>query len=279
MILFRKSKDLKEYLENQKNNGISVGFVPTMGALHEGHLSLVQEAKSKCEVVVASIFVNPTQFNNANDLETYPRTIESDIRKLIGVGCDVLFHPEVSDIYKDYNNKVSTDSYGKFIEVLEGEKRPGHFDGVATILTKLFHLVVPDQVFFGQKDFQQCMVVSELIARDFPSIIMNRCPIKREPDGLAMSSRNVRLSQDERKVAAKIYDALRSLENNWSEENWQEGIALARLKLSQAPFKLDYLEVCEEKSLMPISSFTKPVVVLVAVYLGETRLIDNLIIT
>ncbi len=279
MILFRKSKDLKEYLENQKNNGSSVGFVPTMGALHEGHLSLVQEAKSKCEVVVASIFVNPTQFNNANDLATYPRTIESDIRKLIGVGCDVLFHPEVSDIYKDYDNKVSTDSYGKFIEVLEGEKRPGHFDGVATILTKLFHLVVPDQVFFGQKDFQQCMVVSELIARDFPSIIMNRCPIKREPDGLAMSSRNVRLSEDERRDAAKIYEVLKALENNWSEENWQEGIALARLKLSQAPFKLDYLEVCEEKSLIPISSFTKPVVVLVAVYLGETRLIDNLIIT
>lgn len=278
MILFKKSKDLKEYLENQRNIGSTIGFVPTMGALHEGHLSLVHEAKNKCDLVVASIFVNPTQFNNAKDLDTYPRTIESDIRKLIGAGCDVLFHPEVSDIYQGFESKVSTNSYGKFIEVLEGEMRPGHFDGVATILTKLFNLISPKEVFFGQKDFQQCMVVSELIVRDFPSIIMNRCPIKREPDGLAMSSRNVRLTVEERKLAPKIYEELLFIEMNWTEDNWQESVASARLKLNQFPFKLDYLEVCEEKSLIPILNYTKPVVVLVAVQLGGTRLIDNLII-
>jgi pantoate--beta-alanine ligase len=279
VILFKKSKDLKEYLENQKKIGSTIGFVPTMGALHDGHLSLVREAKKKCELVVASIFVNPTQFNNAKDLDTYPRTIENDIRKLIGAGCDVLFHPEVSDIYQDFESKVSTNTYGKFIEVLEGEMRPGHFDGVATILTKLFNLISPNEVFFGQKDFQQCMVVSELIARDFPYIMMNRCPIKRELDGLAMSSRNVRLSTDQRKLAPQIYEVLRFIESNWNPENWQASIASAKLKLSQAPFKLDYLEVCDEKSLSPILHYSKPVVVLVAVYLGDTRLIDNLIIS
>jgi pantoate--beta-alanine ligase len=278
VILFKNPIGLKQFLAHKSGLGFSIGFVPTMGALHDGHLSLVEEAKQKCDIVVASIFVNPTQFNNAKDLETYPRTIESDIYKLNEVGCDILFHPEVSEIYNDFNKPTSTQNYGEFIGLLEGEKRPGHFDGVATILTKLFHLVNPHQVFFGQKDFQQCMVVSELIKRDFPHIIMNRCPIKRELDGLAMSSRNVRLNISEREIAPKIYQVLMHIEQNWQPEQWEEALTYAKAALNELPFSLDYLAVCDEETLLPITSYKKPVVVLVAVYLGETRLIDNLII-
>ena len=278
MILFKQPEALKQFLSSQKAQNVSIGFVPTMGALHQGHLSLIAEAKLSCDLVVSSIFVNPTQFNNPKDLETYPRTIQSDIIKLMSSGCDVLFHPEETAMYAQGEEKLSSKDYGYFIDVLEGSSRPGHFDGVITILTKLFNMVDPNQVYFGQKDYQQCMVVETLIQRHFPAIIFNRCAIVREEDGLAMSSRNTRLSVEERKKAPEIYSALQLVQTEWTQDGWELAMEKAKGVLSKAPFELEYLEVCKTDTLEPLTSFQKPVVVLVAVNLGKTRLLDNLII-
>ena len=278
MILFRDPIEIKEFLVSKRSRNLSIGFVPTMGALHQGHISLIEEAKAKCDLVVASIFVNPTQFNSNKDLETYPRTIESDIIKLNNCNCDVLFHPTIKSMYFEGEQKLKSDDYGYFIEVLEGLKRPGHFDGVVTILTKLFGIIKPNHVFFGQKDYQQCLVAETLIKRNFPEIILNRCKIIREVDGLAMSSRNSRLSSEERELASKIYLTLKFIESKWLEDNWQNGLLEARNILNIHPFNLEYLEACQIETLMPINAFLKPVIILVAVNLGTTRLIDNLII-
>ncbi len=278
MILFRDPNEIKEFLVSKRRQNLSIGFVPTMGALHQGHLSLIAEAKGNCDLVVASIFVNPTQFNNSKDLETYPRSIESDILKLISAGCDVLFHPEASNMYFEGEKKLSSDDYGYFIEVLEGLKRPGHFDGVVTILTKFFKIIQPNQVYFGQKDYQQCLVAETLIKRDFPEIVLKRCRIIREKDGLAMSSRNARLNAEERRFAAKIYQILCEIKSQWTEENFLNCVLESRNLLNTSPFSLEYLEVCHVETLMPVKSYFKPVVILVAVNLGKTRLIDNLII-
>lgn len=279
MILFRKPSALSAYILSKKEQNQSIGFVPTMGALHFGHLSLIGQAKLDCDLVVASIFVNPTQFNNSKDLDTYPRTIASDIKQLENSGCDVLFFPDVEDMYGQEDEILNSSDYGYFVNVLEGSKRPGHFDGVITILTKLFVMVDPTQVYFGQKDYQQCMVVETLIERKFPHILFNQCEIVRELDGLAMSSRNTRLSPEERIIAPRIYAYLKEIEENWSPNNWANAIEKAKVALNEFPFSLEYLAACEVKTLMPLSSFEKPVVILVAVNLGNTRLIDNLIIT
>ena len=239
MILFRDSIEIKEFLVSKSRQNVSIGFVPTMGALHLGHISLIEEAKEKCDLVVASIFVNPTQFNNTKDLETYPRTIESDIVKLSNAGCDVLFHPEVGNMYLEGEQKLKSNDYGYFIEILEGLKRPGHFDGVVTILTKLFNIINPNQVFFGQKDYQQCLVAETLIKRDFPDIILNRCKIIREADGLAMSSRNSRLSVEERQSAIKIYQTLLFIKSQWTTENWISSLNSSRIILNTFPFTFE----------------------------------------
>jgi len=194
VILFQKPADLSAYISGQKAKKLRIGFVPTMGALHKGHISLLENAKQICDIVVCSIFVNPTQFNQSKDLETYPRNLGKDIRLLLEDSCDVLFHPNVEGIYGDDLSKDDTGDYGTFINLLEGESRPGHFDGVVTVVRKLFEIVSPDEVYFGQKDYQQCLVVTTLINRKFPNIHFNLCPIAREESGLAMSSRNVRLN-------------------------------------------------------------------------------------
>jgi pantoate--beta-alanine ligase len=278
VILINKSSDLMSHISAQKQGNRSIGFVPTMGALHNGHLSLIAAAKQKCDIVVCSIFVNPTQFNQESDLASYPRTLENDIELLLSVSCDVLFHPNVAEVYGNALDKDSSEDYGSFIHQLEGASRPGHFDGVVTVLRKLFAMVGPTDVFFGQKDYQQCLVVKTLIKRSFPQIIFNLCSITREEDGLAMSSRNVRLSETERLLAPKIYENLKLVAQYWDKEQWQLGLNLAQLNLKKEPFCFEYLCACDPISLAELNVFQSNAVVLVAVQLGSTRLIDNIII-
>jgi pantoate--beta-alanine ligase len=275
VILIKDPVALEGLIKAKKAQNLAIGFVPTMGALHLGHISLIEEAKANTDFVVCSIFVNPTQFNSPTDLANYPRTLEADLLLLAAVGCDVLFHPEVSQIYQSKELKLSATDYGNFIHVLEGAKRPGHFDGVITILTKLFKITLPNQVYFGQKDYQQCMVVQTLIARDFPSIKFNRCAIVREADGLALSSRNVRLTREERAIAPQIFKTLQYLSQQWQKLTWEAALNEARSSLSKLPFELEYLEVCDPNTLETLQDYSANAVVLVAVNLGSTRLIDN----
>jgi pantoate--beta-alanine ligase len=278
VILFQRSADLRNYLAQFKGKNMQIGFVPTMGALHAGHLSLLKMAKEKCDIVVCSIFVNPTQFNLVSDLETYPRPIDNDIRLLVHNQCDILFNPNVDEIYGGNFLKDSSDDYGLFISVLEGAKRPGHFDGVITVVKKLFNLVQPNEVFFGQKDYQQCLVIKTLINRDFPTINFNLCPISREFDGLAMSSRNVRLNPMERVQANRLYTALKLVYDNWLPEKWESAVKDAGEMLSLSPFKLEYFEICELETLVKMENYKDRAIVLVALQIGNTRLIDNMIL-
>ncbi len=278
MILFQKSKDLQAFIEKKKTENLQIGFVPTMGALHPGHLSLIHAAKQDCDLVVCSIFVNPTQFNQISDLENYPRPIENDIKLLIEAKCDVLFHPNVNELYGGNFAKDSSEDYGQFVHVLEGESRPGHFDGVITIVNKLFTICKPHQVYFGQKDYQQCLVVKTLITREFPNIKFNLCPIEREADGLAMSSRNIRLNSQERSIANHLYKALELVQKNWNKEHWKDAIKHAKELYLGTPFKLEYFCVCDQESLQELTEFKAEAVVLTAATLGNTRLIDNLLL-
>ncbi|OYU97766.1 MAG: pantoate--beta-alanine ligase [Bacteroidetes bacterium B1(2017)] len=278
MILFQSTSDLRSYISEQKAKNLRIGFVPTMGALHAGHLSLIKIARQKCDLVVCSIFVNPTQFNVASDLETYPRPLSNDIRLLSEGFCDVLFNPSVDEVYGNDFTKDSSDDYGSFIHLLEGASRPGHFDGVITVVKKLFLLVQPDEVFFGQKDYQQCLVIQTLIERNFPFINFNLCPIARENNGLAMSSRNVRLSKEEFELASDLFKNLTHILTNWKENAWLDALLEARTFLSKKPFELEYLEVCDQFTLEPLKAFKPNAIALVAVQLGKTRLIDNLLL-
>jgi pantoate--beta-alanine ligase len=278
VILIKNSQTLNALIKEKKAQNLKIGFVPTMGALHAGHLSLIKFARQKCDVVVCSIFVNPTQFNVASDLTNYPRPIEKDIQLLVQESCDVLFHPEVNEIYGNGLVKDSSSDYGSFIHLLEGASRPGHFDGVITIVKKLFQLSEPNEVFFGQKDYQQCLVVETLIQRNFPNIVFNLCPILREEDGLAMSSRNIRLSPEERKISNIIYKVLKDLKIHWKTQQWENALTNAKNILSEAPFKLEYLSVCNAKTLDSIDNFEDNAIALVAVQLGNTRLIDNILL-
>ena len=278
MILIKNSQTFTALIKEEKAKKVKIGFVPTMGALHAGHLSLIKFARQKCELVVCSIFVNPIQFNVASDLANYPRPIENDIQLLVQEGCDILFHPEVDEIYGNGLVKDSSSDFGNLTHLLEGAIRPGHFDGVVTIVKKLFQLCEPDEVFFGQKDYQQCLVIETLIQRNFPNIVFNICPILREENGLAMSSRNIRLSAEERKISHRIYKVLKDLKDNWQTQHWEIALKNARHILSEAPFKLEYLCVCNAKTLDSIDNFEDNAIALVAVQLGNTRLIDNILL-
>jgi pantoate--beta-alanine ligase len=261
--------------------GKSIGFVPTMGALHQGHISLISQSLTKTDVTVCSIFVNPTQFNNSSDLKNYPKTIESDLKLLTEVSCDVLFLPDENEMYPNGFEKI-TEYFGTITDVLEGEKRPGHFAGVVTIVSLLFDIVEPNKVFFGQKDYQQCLVVAELIRRHFSDIELFIEPTLRENSGLAMSSRNARLSETEKIDALNISKALFFIQENWTSDSVENLISEAeRIVEEKASLKLEYLKVCDRHSLKYLSGHSSEfseAVVLIAAFCGEIRLIDNLII-
>ena len=276
--IFTTKKELRSWLALSENKHKTVGFVPTMGALHEGHLSLVHSAQKQADLVVCSIFVNPKQFNDPADLEKYPRPVEQDIAKLKAAACDALFLPEVQEMYGE--DEKWHMNLGPLEEVLEGRFRPGHFQGVVHIVKKLFDLVRPQFAFFGQKDYQQVLVIEKLVKHFRMPVKLVVVPVLREPDGLAMSSRNIHLSPEEHRQALALSKALELTKKHFSEKT------IPQLKTDAVNFlsksegvRLDYFEICDAKTLQPAhSKKNKALVALTAAYIGKTRLIDNIIL-
>ena len=278
MKIFTTRASLFQYLASIKKLNRVIGLVPTMGALHDGHLSLIHAAKQSTDVVVCSIFVNPTQFSELQDLEKYPRPIESDIEKLSASGCDVLFMPEVAEMYSD-NENWHIDLNG-LDEILEGAIRPGHYQGVTQIVKKLFDTVKPDKAFFGQKDYQQFMVISAMVKQFDLPVNLTMCPIVREADGLAMSSRNIHLSATEHQQALALNEALKLTKMLFQKHS----ISTIKNKISQylanSPGIVpEYFSICHTQSLKPVDEYIgEKLVALVAARVGKIRLIDNIII-
>ncbi|ENV35387.1 pantoate--beta-alanine ligase [Acinetobacter gerneri] len=252
-----------------------IGFVPTMGNLHEGHLNLVREARKLCDVVVVSIFVNPIQFGPNEDFDNYPRTLEHDSHLLAEVGCDIVFAPSVEQMYGNHP-RLTNISVGEITNDLCGLQRPGHFDGVAVVVTKLFNIVQPNYAFFGQKDFQQLAVIKQLVRDLNMPIDVIGVPITRAEDGLALSSRNGYLSEQERKTAPTIYQTLKTAETDLHNgQALSDVLEKIRVNLTDAGFVVDYIEA-RSPSLQKIDQFDQDVVLFIAAKLGKTRLIDNL---
>ena len=264
-----------EEMRSWRQKAGRVALVPTMGNLHEGHLTLVRAAKKICDVVVVSIFVNPIQFGAGEDFDSYPRTLEQDSRLLADVDCDIIFAPSVEQMYGT-QPRLTNISVGQITDDLCGKSRPGHFDGVAVVVTKLFNIVQPNFAFFGQKDYQQLAVIRQLVQDLNMPLEVIGVPIVRAEDGLALSSRNGYLSEHQRAIAPTIYQLLKQ-----AEQQLHEGHALAQVlesisnQLTQAGFVVDYVEA-RQTNLQPIAQFDRNVVLFVAAKLGTTRLIDNL---
>ncbi len=280
MIVFKHSKYLRLYLGYIKRKGLSIGFVPTMGALHEGHLSLISQSRKNTDITICSIFVNPVQFNNKDDFQKYPSSIENDILLLEEAGCDILFMPEEQEIYPDDASKVKHFDIGLIENILEGKFRPGHFQGVCNVVEKLLKIIEPSHLFLGQKDYQQCLVISRLIQLLNLNIGISICPILREPVGLAMSSRNRRLNENERKNAAILYETLNNIRNKLPEENFLKLKQAAISDLENKGFKIDYLELAKSDDLeiLENSNSNNSLILLIAAFLNEVRLIDNLMV-
>lgn len=281
MIILKKVADLASLLETYRIAGKTLGFVPTMGALHEGHLSLLRTAKAKADITVCSIFVNPTQFNDPEDFQKYPVTTDQDITLLIGEAVDILFLPATNEMYpKDLPTK--TYDLGHIETVLEGAHRPGHFQGVAQVIDRLLSIIHPTYLVMGQKDFQQVMVISRLLKLTGSSTLLITSPTLREPSGLAKSSRNVRLTEKERTQAAAIYKALLFGKENIHHKPLRLVEQEMAGQLLAAGFKkVDYVAVCHPENLLPIDRYTAATeaVILVAAFLGEVRLIDNILVS
>ena len=281
MHIIKRFVDLKGYLNVRQKRSPSqiIGFVPTMGALHEGHLSLIKESCSGCDISICSIFVNPTQFGESNDLKKYPKPIEKDIELLVNNGCDVLFLPSVEEVYPATYTHRNFDLGGIDL-VFEGKSRVGHFQGVCNVIYRFFDQIKPHKAYFGQKDFQQTVVVKKLVNTTSLNTKICVVPIKREPGGLAMSSRNIRLSNNGRKKASFINESLKLIKNNFREIGLSNSVDLAKkyiLKNENA--KLDYLVVAEKDTLRGVETYeNKKLVVLTAVNYEGVRLLDNIIL-
>jgi len=281
MILFKRSGELEKYLRGQEQAGNRIGFVPTMGALHSGHISLIDISKKATQLTVCSIFVNPTQFNDPRDFQKYPVTIEKDIFLLEKAGVDVLFLPEAEELYPGGTSGLENYDLGWLERVLEGKYRPGHFQGVCQVMRRLLDRVQPRDLFMGQKDYQQCMVVGRLLSLMGSGTVLHTCPILREADGLAMSSRNLRLTEKEREKAPAIYRALSWVKGQWGEAGaggqgaGQQGKAglkfgfetpghagvgglldHAREILEKSDFRIDYVEIADAVTLGPLGGGT-----------------------
>ncbi len=280
MVIFKKLADIQRYIATQRADGRLVGFVPTMGALHEGHTSLVQQAKQGADIVVASIFVNPTQFNDKTDFEKYPTSVEADVAMLIEAGCDILLLPSVADMYPDGTDSMQSYNFGYLDTVLEGEKRPGHFKGVGQIVARLLDIVKPDRLFMGQKDYQQCMVVKNLLQQLNSTIDMVICPTKREADGLAMSSRNRRLTEPQRALAGVIYQCLVSISTKQTEGNFALVQKECADLMAAKGFEVEYIALAGANDLTLLDNYdiNRPMVALIAAKLGDIRLIDNMLL-
>jgi pantoate--beta-alanine ligase len=271
--------DMQSLADSLRMQGKTIGFVPTMGFLHEGHLSLMRRARQTCDVVVVSIFVNPTQFGPGEDLDRYPRDEEGDRSKCEAASVDILFMPRAAEMYPE-NPSVFVVVEG-LSDILEGAVRPGHFRGVATVVSKLLTIVKPHTAFFGQKDFQQCAVIKRMVKGLNMGVSIEVLPTMREPDGLAMSSRNSYLGPDERRTAAIIHQALSSAEQlvRTGVKEPEKLKNKVRAVLSKEPLlSIDYVELADPESLAPLAGISNRLVILVAVRVGRTRLIDNLLI-
>jgi pantoate--beta-alanine ligase len=268
--------ELEIFLENFRKEGKSVGFVPTMGALHEGHLSLIRKAKMENECTLLSIFVNPTQFNETSDFKTYPRNEEKDLALIESLEIDGVFIPPSNEMYANDKNDLLDFSLEGLDLVMEGRFRKGHFDGVVTIVDKFFSIIKPNVAYFGLKDFQQLAIIRFLASKRHPKIKIAACPIIREFDGLAMSSRNTLLNNEERQKATLISRVLKTLKENWRVLPFNELINKARTSFDGTDFTLDYLEISDSETLMPLFDYTeRSAVVCVAAKIGAVRLIDN----
>ena len=280
MLLFKKRTDLQRHLQSQRQAGKRIGFVPTMGALHKGHLSLFEKSRASADVTVGSIFVNPTQFNEKEDLEKYPRTPGKDIALLVGVGCDVLFLPPVHEVYGNGAGQAPPFDFGYLDQPMEGAHRPGHFRGVAQVVHRLLEVVQPDYLFMGQKDYQQFAIVKSMLKQLGSKTRPVLCPIVREDDGLAMSSRNVRLTKEQRLLAPNIYrvlcDAKEKVHSHFPAQIKEEALRM----LSIPPMQPEYFEIVNGHTLRPIELFEEVdlAVACTAVRLGDVRLIDNMIL-
>jgi pantoate--beta-alanine ligase len=277
MIVYRTKTDLTGHLISLQNEGKTIGLVPTKGALHQGHMSLVERARAENDFVVVTIFVNPTQFNDPSDLDHYPSTLDQDLELLRQLEADLVFVPSVKEMYPEEDTR--TFDLGGLDKVMEGKHRQGHFNGVAQIVSKLFLLIRPHQAYFGQKDFQQLVIIRKLVELLEINLTIVSCPIIRENDGLAMSSRNTRLSKEDRKLAPFIYETLvhaSELMEALSPSQLKEWVILQFKK--QSALELEYFEIVEDKELKPINAWAEEVnkVACLAVLLGELRLIDNL---
>lgn len=278
MLLFKRQNDLQKHLNVQKNSGYRIGFVPTMGALHQGHIQLVKEASKACDLVVVSIFVNPTQFNDKKDFERYPVSIPADIQLLEQNGADVLYLPEPADIYPDGIQALEHYDLGNLEKILEGASRPGHFQGVCQVVNRLLHAVQPHSLFMGRKDFQQCAVIRRLLRLTTHNTELIICDTVRESDGLAMSSRNRRLNARERELALGIFKALQHIQKGLPHHSIENLKKEAYTILTEHQFRVDYIEMAHAQTLESLESYdpAQDTVILIAAFQGEIRLIDNL---
>jgi len=278
MIIFKSSTQLSRFLEKKSLSGEQIGFVPTMGALHEGHIRLVQQAVAENTLTVCSIFVNPTQFNDPGDFEKYPSTLDRDIQLLVPAGCSVLFVPGTGEIYPFGMDKLSSYDLGYLENILEGKYRPGHFQGVCQVVDRLLQIVRPNRLYMGKKDYQQCMVVKKLLQLNGMHTELITCDTVREKDGLAMSSRNQRLDALQREKAASMFRVLEMIRAEVSEGGLEALKQKGRISLQDEGFRVDYVEICRADDLMPQDGWdgSTPLVALVAAYLGKVRLIDNM---
>ena len=277
MVIIKHISLIEELLASPNYPALSRGFVPTMGALHAGHLSLIEKSKSENQHTIASIFINPTQFNHAADFEKYPVTVERDIEMLEASGCDLLFLPTIKEMYPD-SELLKKYDLGYLETILEGKYRPGHFEGVCQIVDKLLAIVKPSALYLGQKDYQQCLVITKLIEITGYPVALHTCPTLREPDGLAMSSRNTRLNKTERQQAVTIIHCLQKIKALIKPGDTHGIIFDSIAALQQAGFTVDYVSIANAETLEAVNEWDgeEKIVGLVAAYLNEIRLIDNL---
>lgn len=281
MIIIRKVAELLDFVGHQKETGHSIGLVPTMGALHDGHLSLVERAVKENDCVIASVFVNPTQFNNPTDLATYPRKEEDDFKLLAEAGVSAVFAPSVEEIYPGGPEAQPRHEFelGEAAEVMEGKFRPGHFQGVAQVVSILFRLCSPTRAYFGEKDFQQIAVIRNMIKSEGIDVDIVACPIKRADDGLALSSRNALLSDDQRKIAPEIYKAL-SYSVDYSKDHSVRATHDTVVESINAipGMEVEYFEIVDARTLLPVEEWEESpwIVGCITVYCGNVRLIDNI---
>jgi pantoate--beta-alanine ligase len=279
MKVFKTNSDLRNELDVLIKQGSKIGFVPTMGALHRGHIELILQAVKENDFVVASIFVNPTQFNNPEDLKKYPRMPEKDIEMLEDAGCNFVFLPEYEEVYPAIDNTVY--DFGKLENVMEGKFRPGHFKGVGMVVKRLFEIVKPTNAYFGLKDYQQYLVIKSLVEQFNIPVNIIGCPTVREHDGLAMSSRNLRLSERQRKFAPVIYESLTFIKQHFKEKSVENWKLWFEEKINQTPeLKIEYFEIADANTLEIIGNNVVglPKVACTAVFAGDIRLIDNILL-